>query len=304
MTSLVEEATGTYTPVALDGLVGGEPLEFPLFLRSSTGLPVLYRDERTVLTDVHLARLQTEGVQALYVREQDLSAYHRRVERELDRLLRNAAVPLEHRVGVLCGVAGQVAQDLLEGPPSRAQVQRAQRMLAATSALVLRDKKAFSAVRSVLQARPDLAHHSMVTSFVTLGLARQVVGSDPVVLTHAGLAGLLHDVGRVGHEDDVEDEEHVRRGLDRLATADLPRPVLDAVLCHHERLDGSGFPRGLRGPSIPLLARMLGLVDTFATIYAEQKPRVGVFDALRIIAEVYRGCFDEQIAVALVHQFR
>lgn len=304
MTSSVEESTETFAPIALEGLVGSEPLDFPLFIRSAAGLPVLYRDEHTLLSDVHVARLQTEGVQALYVRETDLPHYHRRVERDLDRLLRNQAVPLEHRVGVLCGVAIEVAQDLLQAPPDRAQLQRAQRMLSATSALVLRDQKAFGAVRSVLQARPDLAHHSMVTGFVCLGLARQVVGSDPVALTHAGLAGLLHDVGRIGHEDDIEDEEHVRRGVDMLSRSDLPRPVLDAVFCHHERLDGSGFPGRLRGPSIPLLGRMVGLVDTFATVYAEQKQRVGVFDALRIVAEVYRGCFDEQIAVALVHQFR
>lgn len=303
MTTAVE-APGSFAPVALEGLVSTEPLAFPLYLRAGSGVPVLYRDERAVLSDLHLARLQTEGVQSLYIREQDLALYHRRVERELDRLLRNQAVPLEERVGVLCGVAIQVANDLLQAPPSRAQVQRAQRMLTATSALVLRDGKALAAVRSVLQARPDLAHHSIVVAFVCLGLARQVIGSDALVLAQAGLAGLLHDVGRIGHEDEVEDEEHVRRGLAMLARSDLPRPVAEAILCHHERLDGSGFPEGHRGAAVPVLARLVGLVDTFATIYAEQSPRVGVFDTLRIVAEVYRGCFDEQIAVALVNQFR
>lgn len=304
MTTLVEEATGSFAPIGLDGLVGVEPLAFPLFLGTGRGLPVLYRDERTLLSDIHLARLQTEGVQSLFIRGRDVALYHRRVERDLDRLLRNPAISLDQRVGVLCGVAAELAQDLMEAPPSRAHVQRAQRLLSAMGALVLRDNKAFGAVRSVLQARPDLAHHSMVTSFVCLGLARSVLGGDAATLTQAGLAGLLHDVGRIGYEDELEDEEHVRRGLDMLARADLPRPVLDAILCHHERLDGSGYPTGLRGSSVPALARIVGLVDTFTKIHAEQRPRVGVFDALRIVAEVYRGCFDEQIAVALVQLFR
>ena len=177
-------------------------------------------------------------------------------------------------------------------------------MLGAASALFLRDKKAFVAVRSILQARTDLAHHSMVVSLLSVGLAKQVLGSDTTALIHAGLAGLLHDVGRIGHEDDVEDGEHVRRGAELLVKADVPRPVLDAVAMHHERMDGSGYPLRLRGPSIAMLGRLVGLVDTFATIYSEQKTRVGVFDALRILAEVYRGCFDDQIAVALVRLFR
>lgn len=304
MTTLVAETTGPFMPVALDGLVGVTPLAFPLYLSTGRGLPVLYRDERTSFTDVHLARLQMEGVTSIFIREQDRELYHRRVEGSLDRLLRNPNVPLEHRVSVLHGVAAGIAQDLLEGNLDRPGVLRAQKMLSATSALVLREKQAFAAVRSVLQASPDLVHHSMVVSFLCLGLMRQVVGGDQTLLQHAGLAGLLHDIGRVGREEEVEDGEHVRRGYETLVAALVPKPVCDAVLHHHERCDGSGYPLGVRSAGIPVLARVVGLVDTFVGIYTKRDARVGVFDALRILAEVYRGCFDEQFAVGLVQIFR
>jgi putative nucleotidyltransferase with HDIG domain len=304
MAATLVEPTAAFAPVALDGLVGQEPLAFPLYLGTGGGLPVLYRDEQTAFSEQHLARLRSEGVRAVFIREQDRALYCRRVERELDRLLRNQDVPIEHRASVLCGVAMELAQDLTQTPPSKVEVQRAQRMLSATSALVLRDEKAFAAVRAVLQARADLAHHSMVVSLFSLGLARHVIGGDAMALTHAGLAGLLHDVGRIGHEDDPEDGEHVRRAAELLVPAEVPRPVVDAVAAHHERMDGSGYPLGLRGPSIAILGRLVGMVDTFATIYCEGKARVGAFEALRIVGEVYRGCFDEKIAVALVRTFR
>lgn len=304
MTTLVAEATGQFVPVALEGLVGSAPLAFPLYLSTGRGLPVLYRDERTTFSDVHFARLQMEGVRSVFIREQDRTLYYRRIEADLDRLLRNASAPIEHRAAVLHGVATEIARDLLDARLDREGVLRAQRMLSATSALVLRDKKAFGAVRKVMQARPDLVHHSLVVSFMSLGLVRQVLGGDQTLLQHAGLAGLLHDIGRVGREDEVEDGEHVRRGYEILAAAVVPRPVCEAVLHHHERCDGSGYPAGVRIGGIPILARVVGLVDTFADIYIKRDTKIGAFDALRILAEVYRGCFDEQCAVGLVQMFR
>ena len=82
------------------------------------------------------------------------------------------------------------------------------------------------------------------------------------------------------------------------------RAVVEAARSHHERWDGSGFPQALKGAQIPELARIVGLVNTFDKVYSAQQPRVGVFDALRILAQAYRGCFDEKLALGLVKLFR
>ncbi|MGK0303450.1 MAG: HD-GYP domain-containing protein (c-di-GMP phosphodiesterase class II) [Planctomycetota bacterium] len=79
---------------------------------------------------------------------------------------------------------------------------------------------------------------------------------------------------------------------------------MEAAQSHHECFDGTGYPKGLRGKEIPELARIVGLVNLFDKVYNDQEPRVGVFDALRIMAQAYRGSFDERMAQGFVKLFR
>jgi len=155
----------------------------------------------------------------------------------------------------------------------------------------------------VLGASAGLAQHSLTVSFLSMGLARHVIGADPSHLVNAGLAGLLHDVGRVGHEHLERDDDHTSRGAELLSRLGQPEEVVQSALYHHERFDGSGFPAGLRGEAIPVTARVVMLADTFEKVYTSQRPQVGVFDALRIMAHAWRGCFDPQMVGAFVKLF-
>ena len=71
----------------------------------------------------------------------------------------------------------------------------------------------------------------------------------------------------------------------------------DAVLGHHERLDGSGYPRGLRGTQIPLPARVAGLVDTYDAMLQDRRyaPAMAAHDAMRIVNRMCGRKFDTAI---------
>jgi putative nucleotidyltransferase with HDIG domain len=174
----------------------------------------------------------------------------------------------------------------------------------ATSGLLLREQNGFAAIRRLMGASQGLVAHSLTVGFLSMGLSRLVVGGDGGTLVLAGLAGLLHDVGKVDYEDLDHDPEHTTRGAEILRGLGLPTLIVDAARSHHERFDGSGFPQALKGSEIPELARIVGIVDSFEKVYSTQVPRVSVFDALRILAQAYRGCFDERLALGLVKLFR
>lgn len=294
----------TYTSIPLSGLVAKEPVPFPLYLCTADNTWVLYHPAAAALDEAQLGRLQAEGIAQLFIRDIDRGAYFGRVESSLDEVLRQRGLPLERRADVLHGVAVQVAEDLLQAPPDRATLQRAHKVMMATSGLLLRETQGFAAIRRVLGAGPGLARHSLTVGFLTMGLSRVLLGADANALVHAGLAGLLHDVGKVGHEDLDHDPEHTLRGADYCKGLGLPPAVVDAARGHHERWDGSGFPLGQRGSQIPEIARMVGLVNTFDKVYSTQTSRVSVFDALRILAQAYRGCFDDRLAHGFLTLFR
>ena len=117
-------------------------------------------------------------------------------------------------------------------------------------------------------------------------------------------AAELHDIGKMGIPDRVllkpgrlDDEElavmrtHSRRGHDILASIQDDRvgPIATIVLHHHEAIDGSGYPEGLRGEDIPVLARILSIVDSYDAI-ATVRP----YHAPRSHVEVMRMLHEEQ----------
>lgn len=131
------------------------------------------------------------------------------------------------------------------------------------------------------------------------------------------LAALFHDIGKI-HEalfDIVHEPReltaaerravstHPTRGAEVLAPiASFHPPLADAVLAHHERWDGSGYPRKLRGRRIPLAARVLMIADTFDAITQRRRYRNGrsAERAARIIGEAAGTQFDPELVHLLL----
>ena len=105
------------------------------------------------------------------------------------------------------------------------------------------------------------------------------------------MAGLLHDVGKIGIPDSVltkpgplDDKEwklifsHPEKGdaiVRPVGEFSKPGSVADMVLHHHERFDGSGYPKGLKGDEIPLGARIISVADTLSTMMQDRPYRKG-----------------------------
>lgn len=297
-------AASRHTPVPPTGLVAPDAPPFPLYLRTADDIWILYRPAGAPLDESHVGRLLAEGTTHLFVREQDLDLYSRRIETSLDRVLRDPHLPLARRADLLHGVAALVVADLLAARPDAAVVARARRVMMATGALVLREPRRVPLLRRLLDGGDGLARHSLTVGFLCLALVRLVDRADAGTMALAGTAGLLHDVGCVGHEACDDDPEHAARGAALLRGLALPEPIVAAAAWHHERHDGSGVPDARRGDDVPELARVVGLVDAFDRIRTRAEPPVPVFDALRTLAQAHRGCFEPRLAQGLVRLFR
>ena len=155
-------------------------------------------------------------------------------------------------------------------------------------------------------------HHSTNVSAVStlVGMAHGIASRDLPVL---GLAGLLHDVGKIKVPSALlnklepltpEETQILRRhsewGAEIAQEAKLDQRVVDCILQHHERLDGSGYPRGLAGSQIGLLARTVGVADAFCAMAADHlyRRRVSPREAVDTIRT--DGGYDREVLQALL----
>jgi HD-GYP domain-containing protein (c-di-GMP phosphodiesterase class II) len=140
------------------------------------------------------------------------------------------------------------------------------------------------ALTTALDAKDAFTYgHSERVARIAIELGKEM-GLEGDDLGDLYLAGLLHDVGKIGIKDTVlqkrdaltvEEREHVQQhvtiGYWILAELRQIRNLLPGVLHHHERYDGKGYPDGLTGENIPMLARILAVADAYDAM-SNQRP--------------------------------
>lgn len=146
-------------------------------------------------------------------------------------------------------------------------------------ASVQRNLYAFNGLLRCQNGSEFIYRHSLAVSALMIAMARHMKFA-PLEIRDAGMAGLLMDIGvgqlpvdlsAVGSDyahlpPDLKDQ-HVVLGCAFLkAAGDIPAPVISAILQHHERLDGSGYPHGISGDTIDKLSRMAAICDAYDTL--------------------------------------
>jgi len=131
----------------------------------------------------------------------------------------------------------------------------------------------------------ETEEHTQRVTLLTLKMATKLGMSDSE-MAHIRRGALLHDIGKIGVPDGIllktgplNDEEwdimrqHPRYAFEMIAPISYLKPALDIPYCHHEKWDGSGYPRGLKGELIPLSARIFAVVDVYDALTSDRPYR-------------------------------
>ena len=156
--------------------------------------------------------------------------------------------------------------------------------------------------------------HSVAVCALMVALGRQL-GLDDAQCREAGMAGMLHDLGKAAMPQDVLNKpgkltaeefaiikQHPVRGYEMLlAGADVSEGVMDVCHHHHERVDGTGYPHGLTADGISLLARMGAVCDVYDAVTSDRPYKAG-WDPAHALAQMatWKGHFDTTIFQSFV----
>jgi putative nucleotidyltransferase with HDIG domain len=159
---------------------------------------------------------------------------------------------------------------------------------------------------------PYTSGHQQRVSQLACAIAAKM-GLDEKTVDGVRVSGLVHDVGKVSIPAEILSKpggltplefslvkEHVRVGFDVLKGVVFPWPVVETVLQHHERLDGSGYPCGLKGEAINLGARILAVADVVEAMASHRpyRPALGIDAALKEIRERQGKLYDSEAVEA------
>jgi len=146
-------------------------------------------------------------------------------------------------------------------------------------------------------------------------LIGQDMGLDRQAQEMLELTGLVHDVGKIAVPTEILTkptrltdielqivQSHASAGYEILKGTNLPRVIIDAIHQHHERLDGSGYPQGLKGSEITLEARIIAVADVLESMSSHRpyRPALGVARALQELKQGRGSLYDAAVVDAAV----
>lgn len=194
------------------------------------------------------------------------------------------------------------------------QLDRVTDMVGEISDSLLRHPDALLSLVRLKTADEYTYMHSVAVCGLMIGLARQL-DLPPLLVQEAGLAGLLHDVGKMviptailAKPLPLNDQEHTtmrthpEEGARMLADSrHFTSRVQDVCLHHHEKVDGSGYPHKLCGTQISLFARMAAVCDVYDAVTSDRpyRDRWGPAESIRKMAG-WSGHFDQKVFHAFV----
>jgi HD-GYP domain-containing protein (c-di-GMP phosphodiesterase class II) len=181
------------------------------------------------------------------------------------------------------------------------------------------------ALAAAIDAKDHYTHgHTARVTNLSLEIARRLAqknreASNEKFLEHLHIASLLHDIGKIGIPESILNKEGPLNEEERKKMQEHPavgttilqpiKELEDAILgvkYHHEKYDGSGYPDGLKGDQIPLIASIISVADTFDAMTTDRPYRRGLSkeEAVKEIERVSGRQLDPEVTKALVELFQ
>jgi len=177
---------------------------------------------------------------------------------------------------------------------------------------VAKKRDILEVINALLMVIDGKDHYTMSHSLLVMDYAQSIarkLGLPKKEQETIRFAAFLHDVGKIAIPDGILQKPgrltsqeyavmklHPKEGAKIIGQISFLKEVLPLVLYHHERLDGTGYPEGLKGNAIPLGARILAVADTYSALISGRpyKPALSITESITIIKNL-KGKLDENL---------
>ena len=303
-----------HTPLDVSRLRADEDIPFDLYVKNDETY-LLFRRAHHPLTVDDLRAFKAQGIREFFVDGKGKKNLARFLALELAVRLKDPSLPLEEKAVFLMDASRIIMDDLFAHPESPGTLEQVRNLVEQTVGFISSGRQAFRAVIRLCSHDYYTYTHTLHVEIYSVALARQLNLSRSF-LQKIGEGALLHDIGKalvppeiltkpgpLTPEEWAVMKQHPQLGIDLLAAqGPLDEVMRWAIIGHHERLDGRGYPYGLKGDELALPARIVALADVYDALTTNRSYHGAVrsFEAFNIIKEHMTGGVDADLFRELV----
>lgn len=289
-------------------LAGDRVMDFAIYTRRSEHHdPVLLIPANTDLDRVRKV-LAGKKLGPLFITEDAADSFQNFMEESLGAIIENPSIPLAEKATLVHACAKNVMQDVFANPRSGRNISRAREVTNGIIRLTVADQEAIPSLLRLGSHDYYTFSHCVNVAVFAVGLWLRIDRGGEQELLDFALGCILHDVGKTGIRHGIlnkpgklDDEEfrlimdHPTMGYNLMA-GHAPETALDVILHHHEKIDGRGYPHGLKGDEISDNAKIAAIADVYDAL-TTNRPYAGArrpFNALTLMKQEMVGHFEEE----------
>lgn len=303
-------STQTLTAIVPCALEKG-PLPFTVYTSDQNDQIVPFCQAKQKISEKHL-KLLCQDDKVFFIANEDFDSYLDYAFERMSNILQNTTIVLEDKAHLLQQVGKRIVRNLFEDPRSGA-VEQSAFYVESYIDLILNSHVALNNLLTISTSTSFALTHSINVCTFCLLLGEKLYGQDRKILWLLGIGGLLLDIGMIVLERNVLErkgpmnkeeieqlKQHTIKGRELMEQYGLPEEVLLMGQEHHERADGSGYPKGLKLQQIHPYARIAAVADVYDAMTSERSyhKKMSYEDALSQLA-TDKHLYDQNVLTEL-----
>lgn len=274
----------------------GDKLQFNLYVNDFLAHMSLYLQSNSVIDEEHKKSLME--IERLYIDKKQKSEYECFIEKKLQDTVENEQLSLKEKADIIYTSASELTSSLYENPNALENVQRSKNIVEPILQTIIYDESAIKSFIKIIGHDYYTHTHSLNVSIYALCLGSEL-GMNETKLSALGRSALLHDLGKssvdlsilnkiglLNHSEFDRMKKHPSLGYETAINIGIKdKNILDGIRHHHEKLDGMGYPDGLKGKEITLFPRIIGVCDIFDALTTQRsyKKALCSYDAIYLM---------------------
>ena len=298
-----------YIPVDIQLLQPGVEKPFQLYIH--LGDRFVPYSQGDGFTEETRQRLFQEGIRTLHIHEEEKDDLREYMNRNLQALLADPSLSQREKSTIVYNTCIYQIEKLWHTPDAKSIEDSKEIFRRTVDHVISANRDAVRDMILMISHETSIFTHSVNVGLLGTNLVREIYRNADKDLHEIGYAMFLHDIGKTQIDHRILNKPgrlsppeweimkgHPEKGYQLLSReGHLTEEAAVTTLEHHERCNGGGYPRGLKGSQIDELGKICNLVDSYDALLADRvyKPALSPYQALKIMKEEMRDQFDQQM---------